>query len=147
MIRLLLGCMVVCVGVLAGCASTPPPPPDTSVVKDHLAVVAEDIHKELRRINAGRRQPVSEPRVTGCTQRLVSIDFDGDVMLFIKDLKASGFCDVRVTGKRPPQELVLSLHHHKVPLWKVLEDAGTQLGNMADVVISPRSILFTFRTD
>lgn len=134
---------LVFVATLVGCASSRDPVAKP-VDLDILSAAAMDIRAEMKKLNAGGIASGSDPVITGCAERLVSIDFDGDAMLFVDDLRKSAFCDVRVTGKKPRQELILSLHHRKVPLWKVLEDAGVQLGNMALITVAPQSVLFTF---
>lgn len=135
--------------ILGGCAATSQVKPvvqKNDVVIDGLSSVATEIREEMKRLNANSsaRGLGEDIAVAGCTARPVSIDFDGDVMLFIEDLRKSRFCDIRITGKKPHQQLVLSLHHKKVPLWKVLEDAGVQLGRMASVTVSANSVAFNF---
>lgn len=134
--------------LLAGCASSASKKPeienkDDFLIKE-LTSIAGEIRNEMRKLNTGMEFKPKEPVVSGCTKRLVSIDFDGDLMSFIDDLRESGFCDVRVAGRKPPQDLVLSLHYRRVPLWKVLEDAGVQLGKLVTIKVFSRSVLFTF---
>lgn len=134
--------------VMVGCAGTSDivKQKNNDPIADELSAVASEIRDEMKRMNVAAR-PVAENKdvvVTGCAARPVSIDFDGGAMLFIEDLRKSKFCDIRITGKKPHQQLVLSLHHKKVPLWKVLEDAGVQLGRMASVTVSANSVAFNF---
>lgn len=136
--------------MVSGCAGfgekSPEPSRKNDATLDVLSSAAMDVRDEMKRLNAGKpvQAQADRPNVAGCTSRMVSIDFDGDAMLFIEDLRKSGFCDIRILGKKPHQELILSLHHRKTPLWKVLEDAGVQLGNLAAVAVSANSVVFTF---
>jgi hypothetical protein len=63
-------------------------------------------------------------------------------MLLVEDLKKSKLCSVRLIGKKPQQDLILSLHHNKVPLWQVLEDASVQLGKMASITLGREVVVF-----
>lgn len=114
------------------------------VVLEGLSGLATDVHTELKRLNDISNRPVVAPvtQVKGCSARVVSLDYDGDVMLFIEDLKRSKLCSVRIVGKKPQQDLILSLHHKKVPLWQVLEDASVQLGKMASITIGSEVVVF-----
>jgi hypothetical protein len=139
--------VVLCVLLLGGCRANPPVPESgTDAVLDELSKTAAQVRDEMRKMNIqnGTEFTPIVDTVNGCSSKLVSIDFDGDVMLFIEDLRKSKFCKVRVNGKKPKQDLVLSLHHKKVPLWHVLEDAGVQLGNLALITVTKESVVVTF---
>jgi hypothetical protein len=128
--------------LITGCAQ-PKPAVEDSIVLDGLNSVAKDVHSELRRLNEISNKPLS-PQITtvkGCSSKVVSLEFDGDIMLFVEDLKKSNLCKVRLIGKKPQQDLILALHHKKVPLWQILEDASVQLGRMASITVSSETVL------
>ena len=126
--------------VLAGCSSTKS---DDPIVVGGLDKVANNVYSELRKLNdiSGRQSSPPVENVKGCSSRVVSLDFDGDIMLFVEDLKKADLCEVRLTGKKPQQDLILALHHKNVPLWQILEDASVQLGSMASITVGQRVIV------
>ena len=88
---------------VTGCASQPPAPkPDLGVVSESLAVEANSVYSEIKRLNASHENGSSNvtilKTVTGCSTRMVSMDFDGGLQLFLNDLEKSGLCKVRVLG-------------------------------------------------
>lgn len=135
---------------LSGCADAPVTKvsDSQSVVDSEIQKSSNDVYGELKLLNAtninadyGFRPSVTLPSpVSGCSLHEVSIDYDGDASRFIDDLKSSGFCAVRVVGKQPPQNLLISLHHHHVPLWHVVEDFGVQIGSQARVIVTATDI-------
>lgn len=133
---------IVCASILSGCASWKSK--DDLAVKDELSTVANEVYSELKRLNDLSKNP--KPKlvtgVVGCTNKIASLDFDGDIMLFIDNFNKTGVCKVRVVGKKPQQDLILSLHHKKVPVWQILEDASVQLGRMASISVGSDSVLF-----
>jgi len=139
--------VVLCALLFGGCQTNPPVPESgADAVLDELSKTAVQVRDEMRKMNAqnGNESTPVISEVKGCSSKLVSIDFDGDVMLFIDDLRKSKFCGIRIVGKKPKQDLVLSLHHKKVPLWHVLEDAGVQLGKLASITVMKESVVVTF---
>ena len=146
LVTMLLGSITV---MLSGCASTTEPQkPENSLVADSLTTAANGVLIEIKKLNADQKADATSviiPRpVVGCSLRTVSLDFDGDIALFIKDLESSKICQVRVLGKKPIQDLVLDLHHHHVPLWHVLEDAGVQMGNAGTLEVTADSIIIKY---
>ena len=125
---------------LMGCSTVKK---DDPVIVGGLDKVANDVYSELRKLNDINGRKVTPPvaSVSGCTSKIVSLDFDGDIMLFVEDLKKVNLCDIRLVGKKPQQDLILSLHHQKVPLWQVLEDASVQLGVMASITVGERVVV------
>ena len=117
-------------------------------VHDKLLVAADGVYAELKFLNdsSGRRVPtVTLPTpISGCLLHPVSIDYDGPASRFLDDFKGSGFCQVRVIGKAPPQDLILSLHHHRVPLWHVIEDIGVQMGSQANIEMTADSVVIRY---
>lgn len=122
-------------------------------VSASLTKAADDVFNELSKMNNSAKTLSKKKKglsyrdtknISGCSSKLVSIDFDGDVMLFIDDAVKSGMCKVRVVGKKPVQDIILSLHHKHQPLWMVFEDAGVQMGNLGDVEITKDSVIVTF---
>ena len=134
--------------LLSGCSSTSKQPqPSNDMVVDDLFKAAVQVHNEMERMNteSGRVSAIpSASDFSGCATKVVSIDFDGDLMLFIDDMMKANVCHVRVVGKKPKQDMILSLHHKKVPFWQVMEDAGVQLGNMASISVSKTDVLVSF---
>lgn len=135
--------------MLGGCSifheDTVDPAQSSNTALTDLKGVSNDIYNELRQINAAAPVPkVNAAAIHGCSTRLVSIDLDGDIMLLIDDLAKAKFCNVRVVGKKPPQDIVLFLHYNVKPLWMVLEDAGTQLGNLGTISVGSDSVVFDF---
>lgn len=126
--------------ILMGCSTVKK---DDPVIVGGLDRVANDVYSELRKLNDinGRSAASPTANVSGCTSRIVSLDFDGDIMLFVEDLKKVNLCDVRLVGKKPQQDLILSLHHQRVPLWQILEDASVQLGAMASITVGEKTIV------
>lgn len=123
-----------------GCASPPVVPQKESenYVVDSLANAANGVMSELRNLNeiTGRTDTQFVTDVKGCAAKKVTYNFDGDVMSFISDLKESGICQLRVVGKKPQQDLTLSLHYGtKTPLWQILENASIQLGKMGTITV------------
>lgn len=134
---------------VSGCAGVPGDVKQVSsaqmVVDTQIQKSADDVYGEIKLLNANSggasRPTITLPSpVSGCSLHLVSIDYDGSASKFIGEVKSAGFCQVRVVGKRPPQDLLVSLHHHHVPLWHVLEDFGVQIGSQARVDIAVDSV-------
>lgn len=142
--RILVALALLSIGI-SGCSTSKKVGKDV-MVGDALSIAASDIHAELERMNSVSRKPSPPPltEVSGCSSKNVSLDFDGDIMLFIQDLNDTGICDLRVVGKKPQQDLILSLHHKKVPLWQILEDASVQLGNMASITVGADVVIIQF---
>lgn len=136
-----------CAGVQSPFYKKPVVDNKNDVVMDGLFEAASQVRDELRKMNteSGRAKSAESSSFSGCSTKVVSIDFDGDMMLFVDDMQKAGICKIRVNGKRPRQDLVLSLHHKKVPLWQVLEDAGVQLGSIASVAVMKNDVIFTFQ--
>ncbi|KXW57073.1 hypothetical protein FEMY_24090 [Ferrovum myxofaciens] len=135
--------------LLSGCSifqkDDIPDPNVSNTASTNLKDVADAVYNELRQINAPAPVPRVNPEsVHGCSTRLVSIDLDGDVMLLIDDMVKAKYCQVRVVGKKPPQDIVLSLHYKVKPLWTVLEDAGVQMGNLGSISVGENSVVFDF---
>ena len=130
---------------LTGCGIFHGKTEEKTVQIDGLTKAANDIRDEIRKLSISNPLPSRDTPVGGCTSRTGSIDnFHGDVMLFIEELRQSHVCDIRITGKKPRPQLVLALDYRNVPLWQILEDAGTQLGAMAQIQISRTAIVFAF---
>lgn len=122
-------------------------PVNSASIDSPLLAVANEIKQEMKRIiqldsTAGRASAASaqEGRMPGNLSAIVSIDFDDDILLFLKDLQSSGIINVDIVGRRPPRDVIVSLHHHKVPLHRVLEDAGIQIGKLGVIEASSTSI-------
>jgi len=139
---------VLLLALLSGCASTKvQPPPQSDMVINDLLKAADQVHNEMEKMNveSGRVSAIpSASDFSGCSTKIVSIDFDGDLMLFVDDMMKANVCHVRMVGKKPKQDMILSLHHKKVPFWQVMEDAGVQLGNMAAISVSKTDVLVSF---
>ena len=119
-------------------------------VDQQISASAKNIQSEMALILMDKKHvdPVKAVNnIHGCATKKLSIDFDGDVMLFIDQLNKSRLCEIRVDGKKPNQDMILSLHHENTPLWQVLEDAGVQLGSMAMISVSVKSVVFAFGTN
>ncbi|OYV96432.1 MAG: hypothetical protein B7Z62_08200 [Deltaproteobacteria bacterium 37-65-8] len=142
MSRIIIAAIVILAMTTQGCTTTKKD--GDIVVLDGLSSLADEVHSELKRLNDVSNRPALSPvtQVQGCTSRIVSLDFDGDIMLLVEDLKKSKLCSVRLIGKKPQQDLILSLHHNKVPLWQVLEDASVQLGKMASITLGREVVVF-----
>ena len=123
-----------------------------SEVNQSLTMAANNVFDELSKMNSASEKPKTvkglsykdQKNISGCSSRIVSVDFDGDVMLFVDDAVKSKICKVRVIGKKPAQDIILSLHHKHQPLWRVFEDAGYQMGNLGDVEIDHDSVIIKF---
>ena len=148
--RLLSALLVAGFLFVSGCADTGVAQsnvvsPAQSSVDSALQKSADNVYGQIKLLNSTfgdvEHPTVVLPNpVSGCSLHLVSIDYDGSASKFIQEVKSSGFCQVVVVGKRPPQDLLVSLHHHREPLWHVLEDFGVQIGSQAHVVISADSV-------
>lgn len=143
--------MQLCVSLLiastiSGCVSQPegPQPIPDSQVSNKIQVLLEDVRNEMKRISTANIRYGKDLEVKGCTTRIVSVEFFGDVTHFLDDLRNKRFCEIRVAGTKPPRDMILSLKHTKVPLWHVLEDANVQLGGAARFSIGEKSILVSF---
>jgi hypothetical protein len=125
---------------IEGCSSAPK---HDAVVISELDSMATEIHTELKRMNDVADLPSVKPstKIKGCSARVVSLDFDGDIMLFIEEIRKSKICDIRVVGKKPQQDVILSLHHTKVPFWHVVEDASVQSGHLVSFAIGASAIV------
>lgn len=135
---------------LTACAGTPVKKvesPEGDMVIASLLSAAVQVRDEMKKMNTESGKTTSAPSsaFSGCSTRIVSIDFDGDIMMFVDDMQKSNICKIRVNGRLPKQDLILSLHHKKVPLWQVLENVGAQLGNMADVSLTREDVVLTFK--
>lgn len=138
------------ISTISGCASfgqdeNPQPvvpQPDKEVVT--LQKTADAIYEQLKILNKPQQtavQSVVIPKVvTGCGTHMVSIDFDGNAQTFIDDISKVGICKVNITGKVPPQDLILSIHHHHDLYWHVVEDFGVQMGTQATIELTPDSV-------
>lgn len=137
----------------AGCASRNPPksasqfPP---VGEDRLLQAAQEIKQEMRRMNqiAAPSVPPSQAQTEQAIprefMRITSIDYDGDIDGFLRDLRSTGLYDVRVYGRRPAFDLPVSLHLYRQPMWRVLEDAGIQLGRFATIAIKSGVVMVNY---
>lgn len=151
MIKTVTACAFVL--ILSGCAGMngskvqSPIDQKKDIVVDGLFAAAIQVRDEIKKMNvtSGKSSAPTAANFSGCSTSIVSIDFDGDLMLFVEDMQKANVCKIRMIGKKPKQDLVLSLHHKKVPLWQVLEDAGVQLGNLAAVSVSKNDVLVTFQ--
>ncbi len=115
-----------------------------SVNEDRLVHVANEIKAEMRRIVQIESGYLSSGKSGSSLpknmNRLVSIDYDGDIQTFMEDVQATKLFDVRITGRHPVQDVVVSLHHKNQPIWKVLEDAGTQIGRFGTITVTPSRV-------
>lgn len=143
--------LMLSVAILAGCASAPgvTGPTPLAEADANLLRVAQEVKTEMARINQigaiGSVPEVVDSRQAPAEfERIASIDYDGDIEGFIRDLKASGLYEVRITGKRPSQDLPVSLHHYRQPMWKILEDAGVQLGRFATIGLKSGTVILTY---
>lgn len=149
-----LSMLVIAVGATTGCSSLKRKPvadPAAGVGDDKLLQVAMEIKREMSRINQissprSMAQPdvINTPEAPRDFMRIASIDYDGDVEGFLRDLKESGLYEVRIFGRRPTTDLPVSLHHYRQPIWKILEDAGIQLGRFATIAIKPGVIIVNY---
>lgn len=145
-----LGLMLVVLAVSCGCSHTKKREnPSEVLTDDRLVVAAQEIKRELILINnlTGKttvKPSPSNPQLPAEFKRIVSIDYDGDVDHFLSDLRATNLFDVRVVGKRPAQDIALSLHHKNVQLWRVIEDAGIQIGQYGTFSIGREGVVLSY---
>lgn len=137
---------------LSGCASGGRKSGDQAGAVDdgRLLRAAQEIKQEMRRMNqiaapsVAPSQARMEPTIPRGFMRITSVDYDGDIDGFLRDLKSTGLYDVRVYGRRPATDLPVSLHLYRQPMWRVLEDAGIQLGRFATIAIKPGVVIVNY---
>lgn len=149
-----LSMLVIAVGTTTGCSSQKrktAATPAAGVADERLLQTAMEIKKEMSRINqifypksGAQPEVVNTPAAPRDFMRIASIDYDGDVEGFLRDLKDSGLYEVRIFGRRPTTDLPVSLHHYRQPIWKILEDAGIQLGRFATIAVKPGVIIVNY---
>lgn len=112
------------IATLSGCASSPNSGAGffaEKPVTDKMSKLADDIKREL--IIQNRMNLSGGDFATG---KKITIDFEGTVSDFARNLSEMGFT-VRTIGKKPAFDLYLNLHHDQVKIYFILEDAATQL--------------------
>lgn len=154
-IRAIVIFILIATGVasLSGCSSSkyrPSRPAVSDFSDDRLLQAALDIKKEMGRINqigtpVSKAPPVADtPSAPHDFKRIATIDYDGDIEGFLGDLKGSGLYEVRIYGRRPATDLPVSLHHYRQPIWRILEDAGIQLGRFATIGIKSGVVIVNY---
>lgn len=122
----------------------------SDVVNNSLVKSAAFIRLDMSRISAiGEPEaPAALPGIDGSKFRgvmakSVDIDYDGDISVFMKDVAGMGVRSM-VVGRHPAMDVVVSLHYVKTPLWKVLLDAGVQIGNFGTMQLGPESVTLQY---
>ena len=142
---------VLCFLVVTGCATTPPPQETkVDVPMTRLAQTAEKVEKMLSEMNALERSRQNNPEVLQSLSEQLPADhplmkrvtatWTGDVRIVLRKLSDQAGIDMAVKGKLPVP-LIVSVSGVDVPLVKMLESLGSQLGNSADVDYEDQSHL------
>lgn len=145
--------------VLTGCASRKKKAVEINgepLVETELTRAAWEIKKELviingissknKTANTNGGLPRSTASIPQDFKRFVTINYDGDFLGFLQDLKKTGLYEIRIVGNRPVRDVPISIHRERIPMWEILEDVGVQLGNFGTIAIQSKVVVITFST-
>ena len=128
----------------------PPVSDDPAAIK--LAEAASSVSQSLQDLSAieqaaNPQAAVKAPPNAGSygMGQLSSIDWTGPLEPLVRRIASATGYKLQVIGKRPSQPVLLQIVAHDTPLGDVLQDAGFQAKNSANIVVFPTKKIIQIR--
>lgn len=93
--------------------------------------------EQLRKIKQGDWDgefASNPPPVTSSMHKLVTIGWQGGIEDILRSIATEGEYKLQITGRKPPQPIIVNISVTDEPAYKVLENIGWQAGQNVSVV-------------
>lgn len=147
--RNILVLLMVC--LVCGCAVKPKttvtPPPVEVPTETALSKAAEEIQRDLLMLMGDRYADI-EPSAVAALTATTSYRFTGELEDLVKDVAKRIGYKADFTGRIPSQAIVVTIYSLQPISWfHILQSAGTQAGNRADLIVNARDKTLTVAYD
>ena len=137
---------------LISCASEPPESDLPNLAQIELAEAAVSVDKSLDNLNEISAErailqvaPQTQDQLDYGMHQLASVDWVGPGEPLIKQLAQAADYHVRVIGKTPIYDGLVTIDKRQVTIGELLRDVALQMQHYADVVVFPNSKLIEIR--
>lgn len=138
--------MLVMACLLCGCAvkkKAPPAPEPEIPAETALSKAADEIQRDLRML-IGDREADLNPSAVAALTASSSYRFTGELEDLAKDVAKRIGYKADFTGKVPSQAIIVTIYSIEPLSWfHILQSAGTQAGDRADLIVNARTKTIT----
>lgn len=132
--------------VMAGCASTAPPPVQQDPAMVSLAAAADSIHADLNLLAQIRQQQTGLPQrtkthktpATGKVALPITLKWSGPLEPAAEIVAEMAGYTFKVVGNSPANPVLVNLEAMGKPAFEVIEDMGWQAGSKVGVVLNQK---------